>query len=457
MSLDPRYQDALDYLYSFIDYSRERSDRYSPEAFELGRMHRLLEQLGKPHQRYPSIHIAGTKGKGSVAALVAAALQAGGYRTGLYTSPHLLRFTERIQVDGREIPELEVARLVDQLRGPVEQIPGLTTYELITALGFLYFAEAEIDVAVVEVGLGGRLDATNVIAPAVTVITSISFDHMHLLGNSLAEIAREKAGIVKPGIPLISAPQPIEAAQAIEWIAAEQGAPLIRVGHDWRSLREQYDLEGQHIRIWPAASSAEQSEPVHLFIPLHGRHQVVNASVAFAALEAAAAAGIPLDRQAIQDGFARTRWPGRFQVLQLKPALVADAAHNAESAARLRTAVDDYFPGAPSSLIFGASDDKDISGMLDELLPRMQRVILTQAVHPRAADPEALAAMVQARGVKPEIQVPVAAALDAALMTAGPDETIIAAGSLFVVGEVLAAWEAARVGEARSALGDPGP
>jgi dihydrofolate synthase/folylpolyglutamate synthase len=180
----PGFAEALDYLYSFVDYSLERSYRYSAEVFDLERMRQLLHRLGDPQTRYRTIHVAGTKGKGSVSSLVAASLQAAGYRTGLYTSPHLVRFTERFRVDGREMPEADLAALVEDLKAPVGAIPGLTTFELVTAVGFLYFARAGVEVAVIEVGLGGRLDATNIITPQVAVITSLSYDHMHLLGTA---------------------------------------------------------------------------------------------------------------------------------------------------------------------------------------------------------------------------------------------------------------------------------
>lgn len=433
---DPRYQDALDFLYSFIDYSVERSHRYSPEAFDLGRERRLLQALGDPYLRYPSLHIAGTKGKGSVSALLASALRAQGYRTGLYTSPHLLRFTERVQVDGEEIPETEVVRLVERLKEVVGQVPGITTYELITALGFLYFAEQEVDVAVVEVGLGGRLDATNVLTPLVSVITSISFDHTHLLGNTLGQIAAEKAGIIKPGVPVVVAPQPPEAMQAIREVAEARGAPLVAVGERWRWEQTGGDLRGQRVRLWPIDGAGE----VELEVPLLGGHQRVNTAVAYVTLQVARERGLQVDEEAIGQGFRQVRWPGRFQVLSEAPALVVDAAHNRESAAWLRRTLEEHFPGRPRLLIFGASADKDVEGMMAELLPAVDRVLLTQAVHPRAADPEDLRARIPDPPVPLEARVPVARALETALAECPPGGVVVATGSLFVVGEVLAAW-----------------
>jgi dihydrofolate synthase/folylpolyglutamate synthase len=456
------FDEALDYLYSFVDYSQERSYRYSPEVFDLGRMHRLLEKLGNPQSAYRTVHVAGTKGKGSVSSMIASSLQAAGHRTGLYTSPHLVRFTERIRVDGLEIAPEGLAKLVEEIRLPAAEVPGLTTFELVTAVGFLYFAQAPVDVAVIEVGLGGRLDATNVITPQAAVITSLSYDHMHLLGDRLSDIAREKAGIIKPGVPVVLAPQQQEAEHVVERIAAERRAPLVKVGRDWLYAPGGHDMSHQTLYIWPAAEQPlmdafvesagnEEWVPPRYEIPLLGHHQVVNAAVAYAALRELRKAGLPVSEESIRQGFREVRWPGRFQVLSSDPAIVVDSAHNRDSALKLRLALDDYFPGAPVTLIFGASADKDIAGMLEELLPRVSRLILTQAVHPRAADPEEMARLAHGRGVRADVVVPVEAALRRSIERARPGEVIVSAGSLFVAGEALAAWESVRPSADREA------
>jgi len=449
---DQRYHEALDYLYSFIDYSVERTYRYSADTFDLDRVRDLFQAVGNPQDQYSSIHIAGTKGKGSVAAMIASVLQAAGYRTGLYTSPHLQRFTERIRVDGQEIPESEVVRLVEILRPHIQAIQHLTVYEIVTALGFLHFAEQGVEFAVVEVGLGGRLDATNVINPLVSVITSLSYDHMHLLGDSLSDIAREKAGIIKPGVPIISAPQQFEAERVVEQVARSLKAPLVLVGRDWLYSPGPRDLNHQSLYVWSAAeqplmdayvesAGGEEWVPPRYQIPLLGHHQVVNSAVAYAALQTIKEQGLVVNEEAIQEGFREVSWLGRFQILSRSPTVVVDSAHNRDSALKLRIALDDYFPSQPVTLIFGASADKDISGMMTELLPRVSRLIVTQAVHPRAAAPEELAHLAHTYGLRVEVVLPVSAALDRAITKARPGEVIIAAGSLFVVGEILAAWE----------------
>ena len=452
LMVDQAYQEALDYIYSYVDYSKERSYRYAADVFDLSRVYDLLNRLGDPHQQYTSFHIAGTKGKGSVSALIASALQAGGYCTGLYTSPHLQRFTERIRVNGSEIPPSEVARIVEVMKPHVIAVKDLTAYEIITALGMIYFTEQSVDYAVVEVGLGGRLDATNVLEPMVSVITSLSYDHMHLLGESLSDIAREKAGIIKPGVPVVTAPQQYEAERVVEEVAESLDAPLYRVGRDWLFSPGNHTLDGQSLYVWSSEEQAlmdilvesaggDEWAPPRFDIPLLGYHQVINGAVAYATLQIAKRRGLAISEEAIQEGFRNVSWLGRFQVVSRDPIIVIDSAHNRDSALKLRIALDDYFPAQRVTLIFGASADKDISGMLAELLPRVSRIIVTQAVHPRATDPEELADIARSHGLRVEIVVPPQKALERAVQSARPDEVILAAGSIFITGEVLAAWE----------------
>lgn len=435
MGNDIRTQEALDYLYSFVDYSRERSDRYGPDAFELARVRRLLNSLGDPHLKYPTVHIAGTKGKGSVAAFIAASLRQAGYRTGLYTSPHLVTFNERIQVDGAPISDEDLVALVDRLKPAAASEPEITTYELMTALGFMYLADQHVDFGVIEVGLGGRLDATNVLMPVVAVITSISLDHTHILGETLVEIAAEKGGIIKPGVPLVISPQPSEAGETLRAIAAERKAPLVDIGLGWEIEPIDHSLAGQRFRLRPSDGS---SSWVELTLPLLGAHQLENAATAYAALQILQGSANKLTAAAIRDGFESVNWPGRFQVLRRSPVVVVDAAHNPDSARRLSQTIADYFDGRHIHLIFGASEDKDIRGMLKTLIPRVDNVILTQAFHPRAADPTVMAEIARELGADAEIQMPVVDSVRAAIAAAQPDDVVLVTGSLFVVGEVLA-------------------
>ena len=453
------YEEALDYLYSFVDYSQTRAAKYSAETFDLARMVNLLAALDNPQARYPILHVAGTKGKGSVSAICASALRAAGYRTGFYASPHLLDFCERAQINGAYIPRQTVAEIVAAMRPLVERIPGLTTFELTTALAFQHFARENVDVAVIEVGLGGRLDATNVVTPLVTVITSLSYDHTYLLGESLAQIAGEKGGIIKSGVPVVTAPQQTEALEVLERLAAERGAPLTLVGRDWLFRPVAHSLQSQTFEVWSAREQQQlnalrarghpvQWRPTRFEMPLLGRYQVENATVAYAALAALRERGLPLSPDAIREGLGTVRWPGRFEILGRHPFLVLDGAHNRDSTQKLVTALNDYFPGRRRLLIFGASSDKDVTGMLADLLKPevgtardiIAGVILTQAVHPRAQDPEELAELAQGNDVPIEVISPVAQALEHALQLASPDDVIVACGSLFIVAEARAAW-----------------
>ncbi len=436
MDIETQYQATLEYLYGFVDYSLTRVSRLAAAKFDLERMRSFLEYLGHPERAYPILHIAGTKGKGSVAALCASALQAGGYRVGLYTSPHLQDYAERIQVDGQPIPHAGLLQLVDKIRPYLDQGTELTTFEITTALAFLYFARQGATAVVAEVGLGGRLDATNVALPKVSVITSLSYDHMAILGDTLAKIAGEKAGIIKQQVPVVSAPQQAEAQQVVEQVAAQHLAPLVQVGRDYLFEALDHSLDGQRLRVWAAAGG----EAVDLFIPLLGAHQVENAAVAYAALQVAKTQGLPLSQQAIQQGFAAASWPGRFEILSRRPPLVIDSAHNRDSAQKLRQALDDYFPGWPVVLLFGASEDKDIAGMFDILLPRVQQVIVTRSFHPRAIDPARLVEWVQGYGRPVQVIDAVEAALPQALHLAGDSALVLATGSIFVAAAVRDSW-----------------
>lgn len=432
------YQEALDYLYSFVDYSLTRGFRYNPEAFDLGRMVRFLELLGNPHRSYQVIHVAGTKGKGSTAAMIASALRAAGYRTGFYTSPHLSDYTERIQVDGVSITPEELVELVELVKPVVPQVERLTTFEITTAIGFLYFQRKGANIAVVEVGLGGRLDATNVVEPLVSVITSLSMDHMAVLGDTLEKIAFEKAGIIKPGRPVVSAPQHDAARAVIDRVCRERDCPLVEVGWQYNFRPTAHSLDGQSFQVW-----SQTGAPVDLTIPLLGLHQVENAATAYAALQTARQEGLKLTSEHIQQGFASVIWPGRFELLRREPPLVVDSAHNRDSAHRLRQALDDYLPDRPVILIYGASEDKDVEGMFAELMPRVNHVIATQSVHPRAADPENLVALARQHGRTAEAVVPLEAAVEAALRQAEatrPGAVVVAAGSLFIAAAVRDTW-----------------
>lgn len=436
--IETAYNQALDYLYSFVDYSLKHASELAKAEFNLDRMFALLEELGNPQEKYPIIHVAGTKGKGSVSALCASALKAAGYKVGLYTSPHLLDYVERIRIDGEPILHVQLVELVQQVKEAVARIPKLTTFEITTAIGLLAFAQNDVNAAVVEVGLGGRLDATNVVTPKVSVITSLSYDHMAVLGDTLAKIAGEKAGIIKPGIPVVSAPQVPEALEVLERVAKQKGCSFILIGKDVTFERLTSSLDGQSLRLSSSLfPPSPQPQTLNLTIPLLGAHQVENAAIAYAALKAS---GIPVSDEATQKGFSQVEWPARFEILRRQPPIVIDSAHNRDSARRLRETLDDYFPGIPVILIFCALEDKDIIGMLEELKPRLERVVATRADHPRAPSAEWIAEQVRKVDIPVEAITPVAQALERALELAGEQKMILSAGSVAFAGEVSAIW-----------------
>ena len=431
------YQDALDYIYGFTDYEKKSSYLYGPEHFDLARVEELLALLDNPHLHFKSIHIAGTKGKGSVAAMCESVLRVAGYRTGLYTSPHLHTFRERIQVNGQLIPQEAVASLTERLQPLVSRIEGITTFEIITALGFLYFAEQGVEFAVLEVGMGGRLDATNVVNPLVAAITSLSYDHTHILGKTLPLIAREKAGIIKDKALVVSAPQSPEAMTVIEEVCQEKEAKLTVIGRDRTWEAGEANLEGQWFRVSSSGFRVPSSE---LWIPLLGRHQLDNATVVVAAIEKLRQQGINIPEASIREGLRQARWPGRLEILGRKPFVVVDCAHNADSAEKLKAALEELFTYRRLILIFGASVDKDIEGMMRELFSLAHQVIVTQANHPRAADAGALQEKALAFERQARASDSVASALALALEQAGPQDLICVTGSVFVVAEARAAW-----------------
>jgi len=428
------YQEALDYILSFADY--ERSPR-SGVVWDLARIERLLERLGNPQDAARSIHVAGTKGKGSTAAMIASILTRAGYRVGLYTSPHLLSFTERLQADGRPVAEDAFARLTDVLKPEVEAVNQLgdlgelTTFELLTALAFTYFREIKVDYQVLEVGLGGRLDATNVVKPKICVITSISFDHMDVLGDTLTQIAGEKAGIIKPGSVVVCSPQFPEAMDVIEKTCRERGARLIRVGAEVTWHKGDFSPEGQSFRLMGLEREYE------LNIPLLGEHQLENAATAVAAVEVLAGMGAKVSPEHIAAGLEKVHWPGRLQILQSKPWVIVDSAHNAYSVKRLAEALEQYFSFDRVILVLGISSDKDVAGIVAEAASLTGDIIVSSSRHPRAVAPAVLVNEFSKWGVVPQVATSVASAMKLALARATPGDLICAAGSVFVIAEVM--------------------
>ncbi|MGC9357957.1 MAG: bifunctional folylpolyglutamate synthase/dihydrofolate synthase [Anaerolineae bacterium] len=434
-----KYHDALRYLYSLVDYEKRRIERYTPEEFRLDRVVHFLERLGNPQKAYPKLHVAGTKGKGSVSAMLASVAQASGKRVGLYTSPHLHTYRERMQIDGEPISRQQMADLIEELQPVIESVPDLTIFEVTTSLAFLYFAREEIDLAVIEVGLGGRLDATNVITPLVSIITSLSLDHTYLLGDTIEEIAAEKGGIIKPGVPIVSSPQQPAAVSVLEDLAEERGSPFTLVGRDWTWDPGERSFAGQSLTLHRTEGTSPLEGEYH--IPLLGDFQQENAATAIAALDRVREAGQDwITQTAVTTGLSSAVWPGRMEVLNRDPLIVVDSAHNPYSAQTLRESLQSWFPDTRWILIYGASNDKDVEGMLKALLPTSEIVIVTRSYHPRAAVPYELADLCADLGHGAEIAVNPKRALEQACRHLEPKMGILATGSIFLVAEIREAW-----------------
>ena len=432
------YDAALTYLLDRTDWERRSLGPAARGAWNLDRPRALLAALGHPERCYPSIHVAGTKGKGSTAAFIASILHTAGRRVGLYTQPHLHDYRERVRINGTPITPAALARTVTHLAAAAEQLEHempdlgqLTTYELGTALAFQHFADAEVDWAVVEVGLGGRLDATNVLTPAVAVITALSLDHTDLLGDTLAAIAAEKAGIIKPGVPVVSAAQQSAAAAILTAVATERAAPLALGGRDftWSGNHRAGMVNGAD---WGYAG---------LELGLVGEHQLENAAVAVTGIETLRlTAGLEASTKSVRQGLLNVRWPGRLEVLQTGPArptVVCDGAHNGDSAQRLVAAIRDYFPHRRLHLVLGTSTDHDLAAILAALRTLTPATVFAAAsTHPRARPAADIAAQV---GGGAEAMPSVPAALHQAMDQADPDALVLATGSLFVAAEARAA------------------
>ncbi len=381
------YRQAVDFLMGRIDYERQPADRYTTADLKLERMQRLLSLLDDPQQSLPAVHIAGTKGKGSTALMTAAVLSQAGYRVGVFTSPHLSRFEERMTVEGRMPDEAEVVALVEEVHQVVQRMrldPDCsepTFFEILTAMAWLYFRQAKADVVVLEVGLGGRLDATNLCHPVTTVITSISFDHTRILGRSLEQIATEKAGIIKPGVPVVCGVTDAGPRAKIQSIAKQRGAPLLQIGDEiqygYRPLP--FEAADQASGCGNLDVTIAGCRPMStIAMPILGRHQAHNAALAAAVAVEMRKRGWHIPDDAILSGIARVRCPVRMEIVHDNPVIILDSAHNTASARTVVESVRDHFPGRRKGLIFATTKEKPVEAMLRQLLPEFDWVVLTQ-------------------------------------------------------------------------------
>ena len=414
----PSYTETLDYIFNL---------RGGEIDLKLERVARALELFGHPERSYPSFHIAGTNGKGSTAAMLHRMLSAAGYRAALYTSPHVASFTERMRVGDEEISPDEVVELAETIkrRTAAAGVP-LTFFEFVTVMAFVYFARRKIDLAVIEVGLGGRLDATNLITPRVALITTISKDHEAYLGADLLSIAREKGGILKPGVPLAGGAFAPEITRLFEETARANGAPAYFLGRDFSVTVQNDGRFGYSGLRWKWRD---------LSVALAGRHQKNNAALALAALEIAAAE-FPVSEAAARAGLATVFWPGRLERILARPAVILDGAHNGEGVRALAAEMRAELGAKKARVIFAAMADKDWPLMLRELAAVASEIVLTRVAVERSADPAAMAAAEATGGVPVTVAGSAPEAVRRAVEEAAPDEVILVAGSLYLLGEV---------------------
>ena len=437
------YEAALAYIDTFIN--AERSPDFSRQArfYNLERISRLLAHLGDPHRRLKVVHVAGSKGKGSTAALIASILTHAGYKTGLFTQPHLITPRERCRINARLISEAEFARYVDRLKPSVEAmvrtapasggVGRVSFFEIYTALAFTYFADNAVDFAVIEVGLGGRLDATNVVDPLVSVITPISLEHTAILGDTHEAIAKEKAEIIKPNRPVVLAPQLPEAHTVFEAVAADRDAPMDEIGRDIHLKRKNWNINGQTFDLTTPSVSYPD-----LFLSLLGEHQAINAATAIGCIERIRQEGYEVPRTSIYGGLKAVRWAGRMQVVGQSPVILLDGAHSPTSAEALCKAIREVFCYKRLILVVGLMRDKDLQAIGEVLCPFADEIITTQAFdNPRVTPAEEIVGAWSRIGTNFHVRPNVRAAISLAQSIATPSDLICIAGSIYIVGEAM--------------------
>ncbi|OEU80315.1 MAG: FolC bifunctional protein [Desulfobacterales bacterium C00003060] len=389
----------------------------------------LMRGLGNPQDRFSSIHVAGTNGKGSISAFLSSVLAHGGYRVGLYTSPHLVRFNERIQINGCPISDKDVAEVAEAVQRIYTQGEPPTFFECATAMALYYFASQRVDWAVLETGMGGRYDATNLVRPEVSIISNIGMEHQQYLGNTLAKIAREKAGVIKSGAGVVTGTRQKSALQVIEYVAAKKQVPLYRLGKEMR-IRKLMEGSFSYLGIdhrWPRAK-----------IGLIGDHQLINAALALGALEVLLKKGLTLTDEAIYAGLAATRWPGRLEILSQEPFILLDGAHNPSAVTALRKFLEKSIASRRLTLVVGILEDKAWKPMLRELAGVADRIILTMPQNERAADPEKLASFVRSLNQDIVVMPDLPDAISLALEGASAADAVCITGSLYTVGDAKA-------------------
>lgn len=422
------YDEALEWLFNVRRFGPERT---------LGPTRHLLELMGNPHEGYGTIHVGGTNGKGSTSAMIASILQAAGYKVGLYTSPHLEDFRERIRVDGEMIPVEDVTRLLNEIEKLFnvmldypERMP-LRFFDIVTAACFKYFQEQGVDYGVIEVGLGGRLDATNILDPLVSVITNIGFEHVNILGPTLENIAYEKGGIIKPNSVLVTAEERESVFNVFKEKADSIGTRIVRVTENTRSEKKGASHEGQLFNI-----TTENARYDDLVLPLFGDHQITNAATAVSAIEALQNKGVAISEEAVRNGLRDVSWPARLEVVGRKPLVVLDCAKDAEATEAVRKTIQSDFNYDRLVAVVSMSSDKNIEGMIENIAQVADHFIITKhSVSGRAAEPEVLITEIKKSGKTFQVQLDGAKAFEAAVNLAGEGDMVLVIGSVYLAGD----------------------
>jgi len=432
------YDEAIKYLFNRTNYEQEKHLRYNVDTFSLKRMEHLLSLVGNPHTKVDTVHIAGTKGKGSTATMLARMIEANGYKVGLYTSPHVVDLHERIIINSEMISRTAMLGLLNRIYKAVETVTKTsapTFFEIMTAIAFMHFADAKADVAVIETGMGGRLDSTNVIKPKVVGITNLSFDHQKQLGSTIGEIAKEKAGIFKPGVPIVTVQQDPDAMRVLKAQAAAVKAPFSVTGVDidFSHRFETSSEHGPHNRV---CLTTPTSKFEHLRVPLHGIHQAVNCGLALAMLDKLKACGFDIDNDKSIAGLAKVKLPGRMEMICEDPRILIDGAHNAASIRALMHAIGQSIPYDSMIVIFGCNEDKDAKGMLQELQFGADKVVFTRSNSAKAKSPDELVEMYAAISGKMCQSAPaIGEALRLAKSAVDKEDLICITGSFYLIGQ----------------------
>ena len=437
------YKAALSFLFSNTNYESAKRLRYNEDTFSLDRMYRLLDELGNPHEKLSAVHVAGTKGKGSTCTMLAEMLEANGYRVGLYTSPHVLNLRERIRVNGSMISEAAMTRMVKKVAPVVKRMADdpPTFFEILTAIAFMHFVNDKVGLAVIETGLGGRLDSTNVLSPEAVGITSISIDHHRQLGDTLPQIAKEKAGVFKQGVPAVSVLQDNETMTVLRRAASKAGTPLRFTGKeiDFSCRFESSRSLGPHNRI---CVTTDSSRFEHLPMPVLGEHQAENCGLALSLLDCLKTRGFEINDAKAIAGLSQTELPGRMELIWHDPRVLVDGAHNAASIRALIQATGQHIPYDSMVVIMGCCSDKDVRGMLSQLQFGADKVIFTRVNSPRSMYPEDLAEMYEEIcGKMCQVAPTLTAALQIAKPAVGTEDLICVTGSFYLVGEAKAHFE----------------